>query len=418
MTDPDKIEKKLNKSLLEFCEQPEIQGQMAEAYHIWGNDLDSIKVYNSEEDISDETFSKFMDWFIHDFKKLDNGRRVIEEFFDRNNDTLDKDEASVIKDWIKSYSSYFEILEVDDDNYFLAADLFSGEQYRFYDKSVSSIVKPAEIISARPLKTGETYFFSSVVSLYPNIFKNVIIDHFNKEFELHKNAVGKDTGIGIFLKDSGFQINNYLENYINFPQILELDGEELLFASAIYKINSRDKVLNILSSSSEFSSFSSMSGNKVFYHLESLESVEIGANIEIEKNKLWVNCNTRSRLISAKLFLENILVDFIEHIEDRFKKIDSYMLKGTKVSFKLPKGFRSRKQLDENLHSYYMAWIDQPHSSLDGLTPRDAMKTPEGRVKLENVLFELEKMYESARKAGEPYYDIKNLREELLRTMN
>ena len=35
-----------------------------------------------------------------------------------------------------------------------------------------------------------------------------------------------------------------------------------------------------------------------------------------------------------------------------------------------------------------------------------------------DVLFELEKMYESARKAGEPYYDIKNLKEELLRTMN
>jgi len=80
---------------------------------------------------------------------------------------------------------------------------------------------------------------------------------------------------------------------------------------------------------------------------------------------------------------------------------------------KLPLGVSNRKEMDRILDEYYDDWIDEPIDALNGKSPREALKTKYGRSKLISILSELERLYQHAKKMGEPYYDIKKLRNKL-----
>jgi len=416
--DSEKIEKDLRNSILEFTERIEIQSQMSEAFHLWKNDSYSISEYSSEDDIDDQTFSKFIDWFVFDFKTFDKKKRVIEEFYDENIDNFEDDEKAVLADWIASYQSYYEIIRIKSGESCVIKDLFTQDEILVYDKIISSNLKTVDIIAARPLKTGDKYFFSGIISVYPIIFKQIIIDYFKKEYDLYIADNNEELSVAGFLKDFGFVIGNYIEDLINHPQLISQEGDEFLVATAKYSINGNKSVLKILNESKELSFIQNPLDKSDYYYLKEIEDIEVGANIEIDKEFLTITCNTKNKLQSTRSFIESILGDFITHISDNIKNLNSYIEFSKKNKFKLPKGFRSRKKFQKSLDDFYADWIDQPLEALNGSTPRQALKSQEGRNKLENILLELEKLYDNARKAGEPYYEVSKLRELLLNSLN
>ncbi|MGI9553595.1 MAG: hypothetical protein ACR2NC_01615 [Thermodesulfobacteriota bacterium] len=416
--DSNKIERNLNNSISEFIEKNDIQSQMSEAFHIWNNDLYSISEYTKEEDIGDETYAKFLDWFIYDFKTFNNKKRVIEEFYESNIDELNEDEKTVLKDWIKSYQSYFEVIKIKSGEFCIIKDLFTGKEQQIYDKAISSKIRTVDIISARPLKTGETTYFSGIISIYPNLFKQIIKDYLKKELDLYKAENGVDITVEGFLKDHGYLIGNYIDDLINHPQLISPDGDEFLIATAEYNLTDNQPVIKILHESDELTYVNNTLDENEFFFLDELEDIEVGANIEISTKSIKITTNTNNKLTAAKLFLESILGDFINHDTDSIKNLNSYIESTKKPSYKLPRGFRSKKKFETELDDFYENWIDQPLEALQGATPREALKTPEGRSELENILVELEKLYDSAKKAGEPYYEVYKLREILQNSLN
>jgi len=64
----------LRLKLIDFSHRTQIQAQIGEAFYIWKNDPELIEQDYEEEDISDITFTKFLDWFIYDFKLIDIGK--------------------------------------------------------------------------------------------------------------------------------------------------------------------------------------------------------------------------------------------------------------------------------------------------------------------------------------------------------
>jgi len=76
----DQAERDLRMKLIDFSNRPEIQAQIGEAFYIWMNDPELSRKEMDEDDIDDLTFTKFLDWFIYDFKLLDTGKRLINRF--------------------------------------------------------------------------------------------------------------------------------------------------------------------------------------------------------------------------------------------------------------------------------------------------------------------------------------------------
>jgi hypothetical protein len=417
MSSSEELEYNLRLKIFEFVDSPHIHDQTTEAFYIWQDNPDTIKEFSDEDDIDDEVYAKFLDWFIFDFRTFDNNLRIIELFYKDPDQDLNKEEKLVIRDWIESTRSYFIIKDIKSGEYCILKELFSDNEVLVHDTIISSKINLTDFISARLLKTLDKYYFFSLVSIFPLIFKPVILDFINNNLRLYREDHGDDRKYNDYLKDYGYLIGKHIDEVVNHPYYLTPEGEEFVVATSEYELKKRSTIIETINNNSNFSLLNSTADDLIIFRLDTLVGKPIDVHIEIEYSKLTVNCNSVNTLNSVKIHLEELLENYITHTKDSSKKFNSISENRSSKTFKLPKGVRSKKQFNNALDEYYSEWIDKPQEQLGGITPRKALLSPDGRNKLEIILKELEILYEDARKAGEPYYDVSKLREELQNTM-
>jgi len=400
-------DKNLRLKIFDFTEQPEIQGQLTEAIYIWKNDPDLISDDIYEEPISDDVFSKFYDWFVHDFKLLDNGERIVERFQKTQFESLSEIEKQILEQYLITNHSYFEVIEISNNGIIKIKDLLS--EYSFItDQSLLEIkFNISDIFATRPLCVNEQYFFPNAISIYPRIFKKVILDFYTNHLQEYKNSFGKNKIVSDYLKDWGYLIGQHLDDIVKHPQFLNEEGDIFVLSSALYKISDIDKAKKTLSNIDKIKNITSSHEPYILYTFEPKENDNICANIEIENDNLTIECHSMIRLNETKKFLESKLKGLIKHKEDIVKNFDQFNVAG-EIN-------KKGKQIesDSNIDDYYEKWLDTPHPSLDGQTPRQISRTKEGLTKLNVILNELEKIYEHAKRREEVYYDVNKIRNKL-----
>lgn len=412
----EQADKSLTQDLLDFTHKPDIQSQIAEAFYIWKNDPELIEE-DIEQDIDDVTFTKFMDWFIHDFKTLNERQRVIELFKESFEKPLTPAESYLIDSWINSVHSYFETISVSKNESVTIKDLFSGATLTVHDKSSSNQVGVSEILAARPLKTGNKVYFSGVVNIFPQNFKSVILKRFSEEFTEYKDSVDPDPKFDTFLRDRGFYIAHHLEEMMNDPYFVSSDGSELVFATAEYNISDPMEVLDSIYDMDRVSELSGGSDEIRIFSWSDENGADLKGSFELEPAKLTIRCHSRVLLGEAKEMMETrlgALIEFAnEWTDEPISKPGTKKAKKSSKRTKLPSGVKSKKELNNVLDEYYQSWIDTPHESLEGKTPRQSLQTPEGKVQVAGLLKDLKVFYNRAKERGEPFYEIDKLTKRL-----
>lgn len=412
----DQIDSELRRKLVEYSERPEIQSQLGEAFYIWRNDPEFTSEDIKEDQIDDLTFEKFFDWFLYDFKLLDSELRVAEKFLEEEGPNLAASERALIKDWVNSVHSFFEVQDVKPEEKCKIKDLFTGKVYEVLDKASSKQIKRNDIIAARPLKIGKEHYFSSIVSLYPSPFKEIISKFFNQELKEYRKLYGKTKSKEKYLKDWGYQIGAYLEETVNNPHFVTPEGHEFVLATSDYNVLDYEKCVKKLVGIKSLKELSDKTEELRVFSWEKAGRNNITATLEIEQNKLHVECYSIDMLAKARAKIEKECGSFIQHIQDSTKELDTFIdrsLDEPKKPKKYPLGVKNKKELDSELDRHYDGWIDSPLEVLGGISPKDALKTNEGKLKLNSVIDELEMIYEHAKKRGEPYYDVSKLRKKL-----
>lgn len=411
----DQAETELRMKLVEFSERPEIQSQMGEAFYIWKDDPDFIPDEVTDDQIDELTFEKFFDWFLYDFRLLDTGERIIETFYHDQKGTLSEEEETILRGWVDAPYSFFEVGDVVHGEYCDIRDLFLNREFRVRDASSSRQLRTSDIIGARSISAGDNVYFSGIISAYPAAFKNIILDFFESEFRRFRESRGEGADRKEFLRDLGFQISNYADDLARNPHFITPEGEDLVLASAVYRIGNRGEVLKRLGGIESLTLITRPEDEINIFSLEKSGENDLSGAVEVEENRITIETYSLQMLGRAKSIIERELNGLIEHLEDRTKGMESYTdrkKENARLS-KLPPGVKSRKELDRSLEEYYARWIDLPLPALNGLTPRNASKTAQGRINLKTVLDELENFYEHARMRGEPYFDLSRVREEL-----
>ncbi len=412
----DQTERDLRLKLIDFSNRPQIQAQIGEAFYIWKNDPELVQQYYEEEDISDVTFDKFFDWFIYDFKLIDIGKSVTELFYEQKGNSLSDFEKSILKDWLNSTFSYFDVEGVATNEGCNIRELFNDKVIFVTDDAASRQVRISDIIGARIITTDNNTFFSGPISVYPQTFKPLILDFYKREFKEFKKTFGKKSSHYDFLKDWGFLIGNYLDHLLEHSRFLTPDGDELIFARADYSFGEFNLVISKIRDIKAIQEISGGSDELRVFVLSDKEKKNIDTLIEVEAGKLSIQAHSIDSLNRAKEVVEKRLKGLLLHKGDSTKHPDSLIHNGSSVTAKqkkLPFGVRNKKEMERILDEYYDDWIDEPIDALNGKSPREALKTKNGRDKLTSILSELEKLYGHAKKMGEPYYDIKKLRNKL-----
>ena len=309
----DQAENDLRMKLVEYTERPEIQAQAGEAFYIWKADPDFIPDEVSEDQIDDLTFEKFFDWFLHDFRLLDTGERVIERFYYNERERLSVPEETVIKGWLESVYSFFEVGEVVPGEYCDIRDLFLNTEFRVRDSSSSKKLRPSDIIGARPLKAGDSVYFSGIISAYPQAFKNIILEYFDSEFELYRQARGEGTDKKEFIRDMGFQISNYMDDLARNPHFITPEGEELVLASAVYEIKDRAKALERLDNIDSLKQMTGPDDDIKIFTIDIGGRSNISGTIEVDDERIDIAAYSLEMLERAKSIIEKELEGLIIH---------------------------------------------------------------------------------------------------------
>ena len=412
----DQAEKELREKLVDYSERPEMQSQIGEAFYIWKNDPEFTSEDISEEEIDELTFEKFLDWFLYDFKLLDSKERVIERFYIDEGKELSDAEKRLIKDWIKSIYSFFEVEEVLSGEKCVIKDIFTGKVFEVLDRASSKQIKRRDIIAARPLKIGNQNYFSGIVSLYPATFKNLITEFFDQEFKEYKKLYGNQKTKREYLKDWGFQIGYYIEDVANHPHFVTPEGDEFVLAIANYFVDEYEQCIKNIEKIKSLKEISDKTEEIRIFSWEKIGRNKITGILEIEKTKLRIECYSVDMLARAKSKIEKECKGLIKHLKDTIKEQGMLIDRNkseTKKLKKYPLGVKNKKELDSELDKHYDKWLNMPLEILDGKSPKQALKTKDGRVKLSSVIDELEVIYEHARNRGEPYYDVSKLRKKL-----
>ena len=320
MNSSEEIENSLRLKLFEYVEQPHIHAQTTEAFYIWQDNPDTIKVYNDKDDLDDELISRFLDWFIFDFKTFDNNLRLIDLFVKESNDDLSIDERLVLKEWKYSTRSYFEIKDIKPGEFCILSELFSDKEIIVHDTIVSNNLNLTDVICARPLKTKERNYFFSLVSIFPLVFKPLILEYFNNNNKAYELEYGKQESHVNYLKDFGYLIGNHIDDVIKHPHYLTPEGENFVITKAEYRIINREEIIKYITNNESFSLLNSASDDLLIYRLNKLDDKELDVYIELEEKKLIVNCNSLITLDGVKFYLEKLLNKLIEHKKRHFKK--------------------------------------------------------------------------------------------------
>jgi hypothetical protein len=415
----DQAERELRMRLIDFSHRPEIQAQIGEAFYIWMNDPELMSEDMGEDDIDDLTFTKFLDWFVYDFKLLDIGKRLIERFYEEEGHSLPDIEKSILDDWTDNLYSFFEVEEVVPKEGCRIRDIFTGEVFQIKDSAASLQITRPDIIGGRPLTVKNNTYFSGVISIYPHALKPLILDFFNRELKEYRKIFGRKRTPREYLKDWGFLIGHYIEDISKHPQFFTPEGDEFVFASSTYSIKDYEKTIKKLKTIKSFEEINGGTDDlRVFSWIRRRKRGEnrILGGIEVERDKLTIECHSSNLLAKVKRLVEYNLRSLIVHKEDSIKQLETFLDKQPREAAKgrrLPLGVKNQSELNTILDEYYDGWVDKPLEALGDKSPREALETERGREKLDSILKELESFYEQARELGEPYYNVENLRKKL-----
>ena len=394
------------------------------------------------------TYLEFLEWFIHDYPIPGHGKPVIRLFLE-SNPKLPSQEMQILQDWQTAYISVFQVKEVEPGKGVLAEDIFSGEEVFLSDVSLSNQITKWELITFRKIKVLEEWQLSAAGGREPPKYKEdirrFVMDHFQ-----HFKKQNRTADLPVFLREKGYLLAQRFLTLKSkppeMPQLFTSSGEKFEFWEARYDLTDFNNALDLLDQEEDFQQTDSDEddqGNllKAFYdwlergksagqieqikpqgglQLKSfftsgpgMESYGILGSVTLEPGRLVLTAQGKERLAIGKRLLQNVLQRLIKHRMDAVQSIESMMeekekAKPKKLDEEIPLEIK-QALLKDMYDNHYREWLDCPIPALGGKSPRKAIRSKEGRQRVEDLLREMEYLHNES----DVEYDISWVRREL-----
>lgn len=186
------------------------------------------------------------------------------------------------------------------------------------------------------------------------------------------------------------------------PQLVNAAGEEVVFSEARYSVSDRARVAKILGTTFE----AHAPGTYVW-----LDGSSLAGKLELKERELWVQCDSRERLQTLKIRLNELLGDTLTHRADAYEDPTVSVQRARKSGERpAPRGPAPElpKEVAAQLQAMMLArmrdWLDEPIPMLGGKTPRQAARTERGRDDVTLMLIHQQQLFD--RGPGLPKIDL------------
>jgi hypothetical protein len=393
--------------------------------------MDEFLLWPEAEDvIGEEAFDRFgqlfWPWFLFNWENDSSdaemkmpgpeGRTVAELYAEEHRDRLDPLEHKLIESINRKPYSFWEVLDVDRGKGMRLQDVLTGGQIEVQERSGSEYLQPGDLLFGRAvLVDGVGMIIGLGTTIIPPRRKPEIL-------QLRKKLRGDSASVA---DDSLFEWDTEIrEVYLDIdqrlqapPQLCNTDGDPLEFHRLIYEISSAEEAferlcgLCVTEGAEELRADARLDKAGRITHIEfawdrlghktspGMPNTVLG-RIVINGRRLTAEVNSAQRAKALRREIDSRLgrkarfkVDEIQDAKAMLR--ESPPGKGGRDSAaehnELMKHPEVREQMTEIIARHWEAWIDQEIPALGGKTPKEAVKTPDGREAVEALLKDAER---------------------------
>lgn len=291
---------------------------------------------------------------------------VFDDFVAERDVILPDDEALLAARWALVSRSVFETERVRDDELALR-DLRTGDRIVVTNTHASEATRPGWLMLGRPLPIEDTWRAYSGFVRVPDPMRDEVL------------AALDDP--------DPFEIAALIGRTFAPPQMLNTDGEPLVFHTLTYRVPDPERVARVIVDGGLQDD-----GNGAFtLTRDSANQPDtVIMTMQLTGDTLGVSVNSDRRATEARALVESLLPDAV--IEDVDHRDVDEMLADSSAE---PRDQRAvpladdpelAGALDEFIRAHEARWVDEPVPALRGLTPRQAATDPIGRHELERLL--------------------------------
>jgi hypothetical protein len=357
-------------------------------------------------------------WFAFDYRLAD-GRTVADHFLEQA--PLSPGERSFLLAMRRSSMRLYEVIDKVPGTSMTLRDLLAGTVVTVNERTASRSLARHECLAARVIARG--------TSGGPEIERGLL--HIPRFWRDSVVAAARELCDDVLRVNPGTTLDEacghlpplFLDVWVKsifepaIPQLKNTDGEDFVITCVSFHVEDAAALQEALDAA-EGEGIEragdgrwSWSGPNVRGETVSLASLALGAH------RLRVEANSVERGARARALVERLAGAAIRHRSTTHEDPHRRMAESVTARALGREGAATKPHapaLDPDLadalalelHArHYRAWIDEPVPKLDDRTPREAAKIPALRPRLEDMLHELEGMYEHALADGQPAYD-------------
>ena len=354
---------------------------------------------------------------------------------DKYRNRFSGEEVLFLQSLINFTGGFFQIKEINPSEYSIVAeDIFTLKTYKIMDRGMSSNIVKHDIFAGLLIPYDKDSYALEGGSpiVFPPIKKDYIKEAADSFFVLSKSKLRGE----INEKLSRF-LNLYLVNiyrivldyyYITLetppPKIMTTDKEEIVFSKTFYKLSDMQEVKSKLLAEEGFT-IRGETNKETTISWHNKKDTILGTAY-LSSRKLRFETNSSERLEKWKSIIKNIPVEFVSTestdlqsmMEERSNNPDFKDNNPGKSGMdNIPEEALRDIALDY-WNKYYNEWPDIEIPLLGNKTPREAIKTDEGKQKVIDLIDDYENKYARGRQdsgAGDmtKFFDADELRKRM-----
>lgn len=331
-------------------------------------------------------------WFICDFRPRPDAPTIVERYLREKGPRLTPSARVILEAWRDSHFSVYEVQRVEPGTGFDAKDLFGPGEFFIHDRTSSRSTVQWDCCLVR------LEFLDGKWTLGENgiLVPRSILD-------LLQEKVGRESAA------SGLEPGAWVRSHVHLVQrwipelsdeqnskrvVLNGDGDPIEFGKANYQILDGRAALDGLEKCPEFRREED-DGSAVSFSWSApargREPRQSYGNISVRRGRLTLDCNSRRRLTRGRELIETFAGPHVRHLGDSFESLQSLARNTKPAKPKDPIAPEVAAPLiRKHKEQHYSTWPDSPLQALGNQTPREAVRTEEGRKLVETLLRNIE----------------------------
>ena len=378
------------------------------------------------EGISDQLEPLFWPWFLFNWEydssssevKLagPEGRTVAELYAEEHPKRLDPLEHKLIESINRKPYTFFEVEEVDRGKGMRLKDVFQGSSMDVEERSGSEYVQPGDLVFGRAVSVDGVGMIIGLGSTIIPPRKKPDIIQFRARLRSNESPVTEDTlnEWAIEIRELFFDMDLDLDS---MPKLCNTDGDPMEFHRLVYEIPSAEEAfeklcdLCVTVGADELREDSKRDREGRIKRIEfpwdrlghklspGMPNTVLG-RIIIDGRRLIAEVNSAQRAQTLRQEIDSRLGHSARFKLDEIQDVETMLNEGEgrKTRWKSSQGQKElmespelKEHLSEILDRHWENWVDQKIPALGGTTPREAVKSSDGREAVEALLKETER---------------------------